>query len=127
MMAWLRRLWGDEWGVTAIEAALLFPIILVRFGGITEYSRLLLAHHMLRDILDEQVRTAVVRDLPSETVADNLDGAIQTVPGIGEPEIVVDPSESLLTLTVSGSFQMFFGELLPDSVVDYSLSASFPR
>ncbi len=126
-MAWLRRFRGDERGVTAIEAALLFPIILLMFGGIMEYSRLLLAHHMLRDILDEQVRTAVVRDLPSQTVADNLDEAILTVPGIGDADIVVDAGETLLTLTVSGSFQMFFGELLPDSVVDYSLSASFPR
>lgn len=126
-MAWLRRFLGDERGVTAIEAALLFPIILLMFGGIMEYSRLLLAHHMLRDILDEQARTAVVMDLSAQTVADDLDEAVLAVPGIGDADIVVDAGETLLTLTVSGSFQMFFGELLPDSVVDYSLSASFPR
>lgn len=126
MMAWLRRCLRDERGVAAIEAALLFPVILMMIAGIAEYSRLLLAHHMLREILDEQGRAAVVMRLSASDVADSLQTAILSVPGIGAPTVAVDTAEHLLTLTVSGSFQLYFGDLLPDRMVDYSVSARYP-
>jgi len=127
MRRWLHRFRSDERGVAAIEAALLFPVILVMIAGIAEYSRLLLAHHMIRDIIDEQGRMAVVMGLSAEEVANNLDAAILTVPGVGTPAIAVDAGGDLMTLTVSGSFQMYFGEILPDRLVDFSLSTRYPR
>ena len=123
----LRRFLRDDRGVTAIEAALLFPVVLVMIAGIAEYSRLLLAHHMLRDIIEEQARTAVVTDLGAGAVEANVDAAVAAVPGVGTTTVDVDVGETLLTITVSGSFRMFFGELLPDSLVDFSLAARYPR
>lgn len=127
MIRWLARFLRDTRGVAAIEAALLFPVLLLMIAGIAEYSRLLLAHHMMRDILDDQGRTAAVRGLSAAEVANNLDAAILTVPGIGTPTIEVDAGAALLTLTVSGNFQLYFGNILPDSLIDFSLSARYPR
>lgn len=127
MTGWFGRFLRDERGVAAIEAALLFPVILLMIAGIAEYSRFLLAHHMLRDILGEQVRTAVVSGLSPEAVATNLDAAIASIPGVGAPDVDVDAGETWLTLTVSGTFQLFFGDILPDGLVDFSLSARYPR
>lgn len=127
MITRLARFLRDARGVAAIEAALLFPVLLLMIAGIAEYSRLLLAHHMMRDILDDQGRMAAVRGLSAAEVADNLDAAILTVPGIGTPTVEVDAGAALLTLTVSGSFQLYFGNILPDRLIDFSLSARYPR
>lgn len=129
-----RRLFGnrrmsfgkDQRGVAAIEAALVFPLLLMLVAGIMEYSRVLLAQHMIRDILDEAVRSGVVLDLTNLNIASMVAASVDEVPGLGEYDVDVARSPSALSITVSGDFQLFFGDLLPTNVVSFSLVSQYP-
>lgn len=125
MIHQLRRFLSDRCGVAAIEAALILPIVLLVIAGTIEYSRVLLAQHMIRDIVDEAARTAVVTGQSTLTVENSVDEAVDEVPGVSS--FVVDvTSTSTFDITVSGTFELFFGDLLPTNVVEFSITAQYP-
>lgn len=122
----LRSFYKDRAAVAALEFALIMPLLLAVLAGIFEYGRVLLAEHAMRDIMDEAVRQGVVTNMSSAAVETQVDDLIATVPGIGDYD--VDATDgAYLVITVTGSFDLVMGELLPDNVIDFTLMTQFPR
>lgn len=126
MIRALRRFLGDQRGVTAVEAAFVLPVTLVMIAGIIEYSRVLLAEHMIRDIVDEAARTAVVTGQSISAVKTDVEDAVDGVAPISSYTVTVT-STTTFNVTVDGTFDPFFGGLLPESVVDFSVTAQYPQ
>lgn len=126
MIRALRRFLGDQRGVTAVEAAFVLPVTLVMIAGIIEYSRVLLAEHMIRDIVDEAARTAVVTGQAVSTVKNDVEDAVDGVSPISSYTVTVT-STTTLNVTVDGTFDPFFAGLLPEGVVDFTITAQYPQ
>lgn len=122
----IRRLLGDQKGVAAIEAALVLPILFLMLAGIMEYSRVLLAQHMLRDLIDEAARRGAVQQLAATEVADSVTTGAALIPGLSDYTVTVQRTEANLNITVDGEVQLFFGTLLPSDLVSFSLVAQYP-
>lgn len=116
----------DQRGVAAIEAALVLPLMLMLLAGIMEYSRVLVAQHMIRDIIDEAVRSGVVQNLGNLAIANIVVTSVDDVPGLGEYDVEVTRSPSALNITISGDFQLYFGDFLPSNIVSFSLASQYP-
>lgn len=125
-MAALARFLRDRRGVAAIEAALVLPLLLLFIAGIFEYSRVLLAQHTIRDLVDETARTAVVTGLSDSAVMLTLEEHLLTMPVVESYSISAVTASDLLTVTVQCDFDLFFGELLPSSVIDFTISVQYP-
>lgn len=126
MMRALARFLRDRRGVAAIEAALILPVVLVMIAGIIEYGRVLIGQHMIRDIVDESARTAAVTGQTQAQVTSAVDGLVATVPALDSYTVSATLTGSAVTVTVTGSFNSFFGDLLPDTVLDFTISSVYP-
>ncbi|MGE4064155.1 MAG: TadE/TadG family type IV pilus assembly protein [Rhodospirillaceae bacterium] len=122
----MRRLHKDTAGVAALEFALIFPVLLVMTAGLTEYGRVLFVQQAVRNIIDETARRAVVTSLTSEDVENAVQSALEEVSGIQEFEVDVDDGAAL-SVAVTGSFALFFGELLPQTMIEFEVTTQFPR
>lgn len=126
MMGALRRFLRDQRGVAAIEAALILPILLTMVAGIVEYSRVLLAQHQVRDILDETARRAVVTGLADPVVEADLAEQLATVPSLQLDSVDATTAAGFLTITAQCRVDIFFGALLPDSMIDFTFITRYP-
>lgn len=122
-----RNISADDRGASALEFALILPMLLAMLAGIFEYGRVLLVEHAVRDVIDEAVRSGVVTDMSMAEVEAEVDSNLSTVPGIGDYEIDVTDDGTTLSITVDGSFDLVMGELLPDEVLTFTMSTQFPR
>jgi hypothetical protein len=113
-------------GVAAIEFAFIFPVLLIMTAGLTEYGRVLFVEQAVRNIIDAAVRRAVVTSLASEVVETEVQAALADVRGLQDFAVDVNDGAEL-SVAVSGSFQLFFGELLPDDLIEFEMTTQFPR
>ncbi|MGE5547800.1 MAG: TadE/TadG family type IV pilus assembly protein [Solirubrobacterales bacterium] len=118
---------SDQRGVAAIEAALILPVILLMIAGIFEYSRVLLAEHMIRDIIDEAARSGVVKAQSTTAIETSVETQLAQVSGLNAHEVTVTETVTALTVTVDGTMNLFFGDFLPSNLATFSLTARFPR
>lgn len=117
----------DRRGATAVEFALLLPIMLALIAGVFEYSRVLLAQHMVRDIVDEAARTGVVKYQSDATVKASIKADVDDVPGVGSHIVDVTSSASSLSVKVSVSMDLAFGDILPSNLINFTISNEYPK
>jgi hypothetical protein len=122
----MRRLLENTLGVAALEFALIFPVLMIMTAGLVEYGRVLFVEQAVRDVIDGAVRRAVVASLTSEVVETEVQSALEDVPGIEEFAVVVSDGAEL-SVAVSGSFALLFGDFLPDNLIDFEMATQFPR
>ena len=120
------RLLADCSGVAILEFALIMPLLLMMLAGIFEYSRVLLVEHAVRDIIDERVREGVITDMTASDVETAVEAELAEVPGIENYDVdVTDGTE--LAITVTGSFDLVMGGLLPEDAISFEMTTQFPR
>lgn len=125
-MTRLTQLLGDARGVAALEFAMILPVLLLLIAGTVEYGRVLFVEQAVRNILDAAVRRGVVSALTSEIVETQVEAEIDGVPGIHDFEVDVDDGDQL-SVAVSGTFELAFGALLPDNLIEFEITTQFPR
>jgi Flp pilus assembly protein TadG len=122
----MRRLLANTRGVAALEFALLFPVLMIMTAGIVEYGRVLFVQQAVRNIIDGAVRRGAVAELTSEAVETQVESALENVSGLNDYAVDVDDGAAL-SVAVSGSFDLFFGEFLPESMINFRVTTQFPR
>jgi Flp pilus assembly protein TadG len=116
----------DQRGATAVEFALILPVLLGLIGGVMQYGRVLLAEQAIRDIIDSSARSAVITQATATAARTQVMDAITLLPGIADYDVTVTDGASL-SISVSGSFDLAFGQFLPAPSQSFSLSTEFPR
>lgn len=126
MIARLARLLRADGGTAAMEFALVGPVLLLILGGIFEYGRVLMVEHGVRDAVNLVARQAVVQGLTGPEAETLLDDRLTVIRGIEDYSIAAtDGSE--LSITVSGSFNLVMGGLLPDDMISFEVTTSMQR
>jgi Flp pilus assembly protein TadG len=116
----------DQRGATAVEFALILPVLLGLIGGVMQYGRVLLAEQAIRDIIDSSARSTVITQATATAARTQVMDAITLLPGIADYDVTVTDGASL-SISVSGSFDVAFGRFLPATSQSFSLSTEFPR
>jgi hypothetical protein len=125
-MTRLAQLLRDTRAVAALEFAMILPVLLLLTAGLVEYGRVLFVEQAVRNIVDAAVRRGVVSALTSEVVETQVEDEIDGVPGIGDFEVDVADGDEL-SVEVSGTFELAFGALLPDTLIEFEITTQFPR
>jgi hypothetical protein len=122
----LIHLLRDTRGVAALEFAMILPVLLLLTAGIVEYGRVLFVEQAVRNIVDAAVRRGVISALTSEVVETQVEDEIDGVSGIQEFEVDVTDGDEL-SVEVSGTFELAFGAVLPDNLIEFEITTQFPR
>lgn len=126
MIARLARLLRANGGTAAMEFALVGPVLLLILGGIFEYGRVLMVEHGVRDAVNLVARQAVVQGLTGSEAETLLDDRLAVIRGIEDYSISSTDGTELL-ITVSGSFNLVMGGLLPDDMISFEVTTSMQR
>lgn len=122
----LTRLTRDERAVAALEFALILPVLLMMVAGLVEYGRVLFVEQAVRNIIDDAARRAVITSLTGDAVETEVEASLENVRGIQEYTVDVDDGTEL-SVAVSGTFNLFFGAFLPETMIAFELTTQFPR
>ena len=116
----------DERGVSALEFAMVLPVLLAFVGGIIEYGRTLFAEHQVRDIIDDAVRTGVVTGASASDVRQNVTASLNGLNGLESYSVNVTDGANL-TVTVTATIDYVFAGVLPDDSLAFVMTSQFPR
>ncbi len=129
----LARALRHDAGAAAVEFALIFPVLMAMIAGVIEFGRILYAENAVRAVIDEAVRTAVLKKysaLDTQAMVETaLEAQVAEVTGIDDLEVAVTDACTFsidVTVTYDVLFTGYLGlELGP--AMTFSLSASYPK
>lgn len=124
MLARLRHFLRDSRGGAALEAAVVLPVALAMIAGISEYSRVLIAQHMVREIIDTAARTGALTGLTQAQIEAQIDAAIDAIPGLQDYTLDVDVGTSV-DVSVTCTFDVVFGDYLPYDAITFTFATRY--
>lgn len=115
-------------GATAVEFALVLPVLLAVLAGVLEFGRALWLRHDMQFAVEEAARFALANDTASATAISTR--ASTRLAAVG-PESVVQIATVLdataVTITASTDFQFIVPGLLPPGAITLTARARMPR
>ena len=95
-----RTLLHDRRGVSAVEFALVAPVLVLMIVGVVQMSRIFFADADLRNALAAGARQATIFPLPSDdTILDTVEGSLTGInPDSGEIVVVAPRERELVTV-----------------------------
>ncbi len=114
-------------GTTAIEFAILAPVLLAFLLGITEFGRAFWIRQTLQFAVEEAARAALVNSALSASDISNLVTADLTGLQNVTPAITVTNSATQIGVSASAPFTFIVPNLLPFGPFTLTASCTFPR
>lgn len=124
-----RRLSRDSSGATAVEFALILPLILVLLGGMLEFGRAMWVRQDLQFAVEEAVRYGLAHDtISADTISARVTDAMQAVgPSSSAVTVTTTLAADSITVTASVNFVPVFSGIIPDNALTLSARARMPR
>lgn len=85
--SWFLRLGSSQRGASAVEFAILLPLMLLILGGITDFGRAMFTEIQLQNAAREGARAAVVSDASEDEI---IARASSSAPDMSDLEVTVD-------------------------------------
>lgn len=125
----MRRLWARIEGTSAIEFAIIAPVLIVLLAGIVEASRLMWIRNSIQTATEEAARFAIVSiDATDDDIAAKAATYFDGV-GSGDPDFTInhDTADGVDYVTVNGAFafEPLFG-IIPFGEINLSGKARVP-
>jgi Flp pilus assembly protein TadG len=105
MLNAIRKFRKSESGVSAIEFALIIPVMLTTFFGVSEIANYILAARKVANVASTTGNTTAEWS-EARNIAPRAPGSSVTIPNI------ISPGQSVIMAEVSFTYQTLFGEYL---------------
>lgn len=116
-------------GSTAVEFAMVLPVLLAVVMGVLEFGRAMWLRHDMQFAVEEAARFALVNDTATTTaisaVASSRLAAVG--PGGGDVTIGTALDAAAVTVTATSDFQTLVPGLLPSGAITLTARARLPR
>jgi len=117
-------------GAAAMEFALVFPVLMTLLAAIVDFGKVVFVENAVRAIIDEAARNAVVRDMTESAVTDSVSQSVADLPELASVDVDASVAPCEVTVTVTGTFNLFLTGLLPDQLADgigFTLTSRYPK
>ncbi len=122
----IRGLPRDDRGATAIEFALIAPVLLIALAGILEYGRVMGARQAIRDIIDLNARRGVIEVLSSSAVQEAVEADLDQIPMVQDYLVTITDGANLV-VSVTASYDLVLGAVLPQDLLSFQMTTTLRR
>ncbi|MDO8608568.1 MAG: pilus assembly protein [Phaeospirillum sp.] len=123
----VRRLTKCERAATAVEFALLLPVMLAFLLGIIEFGRAIWIRQTLQYAVESASRTAMVDStMNSSAISSAVTANLLGLQGVA-PVVVVVTSSTQVSITASYDFTFLVPNLLPFGPITLTAQSKLPR
>lgn len=124
-----RRFLHNDSGTTALEFALILPVLLAFLGCIAEYGLVVFTENSVRAVIDEAARNAVVRKWSQPTLYSTVDDSLKDMKTLDSYTLSASTG-CTVTISVTGNHNTLFKHFLTKEMVDtfsFTLTARYPN
>lgn len=116
-------------GSTAVEFAMVLPVLLAVVLGVLEFGRALWLRHDMQFAVEEAARFALANDTATATAISAVASSRLAAVGPGSAAVTIATvlDAGAVTVTATNNFQTLVPGLLPDGMVTLTARSRIPR